>query len=95
MGMERKSKRKKGGGGREAASSRNELDVLAVQFSYSVRLERKREAVSRDKATDEPRESSLIFPFRFKDRSGILKGGSLKLIAYVHVSSKECAWICS
>lgn len=59
MGMERKSKRKRGG--REAASSRNELDVLAVQFSYSVRLERKREAVSRDKATDEPRESSLSY----------------------------------
>lgn len=61
MRWEWKERAKERGGGREAASSRNELDVLAVQFSYSVRLERKREAVSRDKATDEPRESSLSY----------------------------------
>lgn len=83
-------------------ASRNEVDVLAVQFSYSVRLERKKERSRLEEQSDRRTEGILYLLFfpsdrgrRFKDRSGILKGGSLKLIAYVHVSSKECAWICS
>lgn len=56
--------KERGRGGTEAAAaSRNELDVLAVQFSYSVETWGKKEVpLSRNKATDRPRESS-IFPW--------------------------------
>lgn len=63
MGMKRRSKRKRKRGTEAAAASRNELDVSAVQFSYSVQLKRweRKKPLSRNKATDKPRESS-IFP---------------------------------
>lgn len=76
--------------------------MLAVQFSYSVQLKRRKKERSCSSEEQSGRQTegeivyfslkNLVIPGRFKDRSGILKGESLKLIAHVHVSSKECAF---
>lgn len=96
MGMERKSKRKRGGGEEKrhhrVTSSTCWRSNSVIPFGWK---EREKPSRGTKRPTNRGNPLSLIFLFRFKDRSGILKGGSLKLIAYVHVSSKECAWICS
>lgn len=73
--------------------------MLAVQFSYSVQLKRRKKERSCSPEEQSGRQTegeivyfslkNLVIPGRFKDRSGILKGESLKLIAHVHVRILE------
>lgn len=63
--MKRRSKRKRKRGTEAAAASRNELDVSAVQFSYSVQLGKKE--ASLEEQSDRQTEGIVYFSLKSSD----------------------------